>query len=100
MGKLIFSIFLVLIVGIIINLLIPEHFIIKNVIFILLCIIIFYIVKNMESNKIKKIIIYAVFGGVIGFIVFLIPVNPLMKSIIFSLVFISLTCIIKIKNRD
>ena len=37
MGKLIFSIFLVLIVGIIINLLIPEHFIIKNVIFILLC---------------------------------------------------------------
>lgn len=54
MGKLIFSIFLVLIMGIIINLLIPEHFIIKNVMFILLCIIAFYMVKNMDSNKVKK----------------------------------------------
>lgn len=100
MGKLIFSIFLVLIMGIIINLLIPEHFIIKNVMFILLCIIAFYMVKNMDSNKVKKIIIYAVCGGIIGFTVFLIPVNSLMKSIIFFLAFTSLTCIIRIKNRD
>lgn len=100
MGKLIFSIFLVLIIGIIINILIPEHFIIKNVIFILLCIIVFYIVKNMDSNKVKKVIIYAVCGGIIGLVIFLIPVNPIMKSIIFFLAFTSLTCIIRIKNRD
>lgn len=100
MGKLIFSIFLVLIIGITINLLIPEHFIIKNVMFILLCIIAFYMVKNMDSKKVKKIIFYAICGGIIGFLIFLIPVNPIMKSIIFFLAFTSLTCIIRIKNRD